>query len=137
MACGVIKRISHKIVGFAVVLAVIFNLSSCTQTSPMPEDARDALQAYWQSLPNPGVENRIKRTWPGTISGEASSSLSSAMEIWCVEAEILSERDPSINGELLVWIVMRENKDSPWSAVMLAAMSSTWPYEACGMPLGG
>ncbi len=137
MACGVIKRISHKIVGFTVVLAVTLNLSSCTNTSPMPEDARDALQAYWQSLPNPAVENRIKRAWAGTISGDAFPSLPPAMEIWCVEAELLSQSDPSINGELLVWIVMRENKDSPWSAAMLVAMSSDWPYEACRMPLEG
>lgn len=137
MACGYFKKISHRIVGFTLALAVILNLSSCTATPEIPEDAKDALQAYWQSLPNPAVEHRMKRAWSGTVSGEESPAPAPTMEVWCVEAEILSKDDPSINGELLVWIVMRENKDSPWSAAMLATMSSTWPYEACGKPLDG
>ena len=124
---------SHKIIWFTVFLAVILNLSSCSKPSQLPENASDALHAYWQSLPASGVEHQIKRAWPGKISAEEILSSTPTMEVWCVEAEISSTVDRSINGELLVWIVMRENKDSQWSAVLLAAMSSTWPYEACGM----
>ncbi|MFC2028925.1 hypothetical protein ACFLTX_03255 [Chloroflexota bacterium] len=132
MAFDNINGRSHKIIWFTVFLAVILILSSCSKPSQLPDDARNALHAYWQSLPTSGVENHIKRAWPGTISAEVLPSSTPTMEIWCVEAEISSKVEPSINGELLIWIVMRENKDRQWSAALLASMSSTWPYEACG-----
>jgi hypothetical protein len=88
--------------------------------------------AYWESLPSyPSVENRIIRAWPG----EATEDLTSGVlptEIWCVEAEISSAADPSVDGELLVWIVTRENQEARWSAALLASLSSLWPSQACG-----
>jgi ribosomal protein L15E len=49
------------------------------------------------------------------------------MEIWCVEVKHLAVS----NDARIIWIVVRQNKESEWKAVMLAAMSATWPYEAC------
>jgi len=126
---------SYKRIWIAVFLVVILVLSSCSKSSQLPKDANDALHAYWQSLPASGIENNIKRAWPGIIPTETLSSSTPTMEVWCVEAEISSTEDPSLNGELLVWIVIREKRDSPWQAALLFSMSSTWPYEACGMPL--
>jgi hypothetical protein len=37
------------------------------------------------------------------------------------------ENDPG-----LIWIVTREDEQSEWKAAMLATMSASWPYEACG-----
>ena len=54
------------------------------------------------------------------------------MEIWCVETEIITADDTSIIGEPVTWIVTRNDEKSNWQSAMLATMSSTWPYEACG-----
>jgi len=115
------------------VLGASLGLSACSGTQELPDDARGALEAYWESLPShPGVENRIVRAWPGEVTEDGSTSGAPLMETWCVEAEMSSSDDPSVDGEPLVWIVMRESDETRWSAALLASMSSTWPYQACG-----
>jgi hypothetical protein len=102
--------------------------ASCSTLSDLPVSARDALTVYWESLPShPSVEHRIVRAWPG----ETGEDLDPPIEIWCVEAELSSADDPSIDGELLMWIVTRESRGARWSAALLASLSSMWPYEAC------
>ncbi len=55
------------------------------------------------------------------------------MEIWCVEVESVSpsELDPGVTA--MIWFVTRVDSQSEWGAAPLMAMSSTWPYEACGV----
>jgi hypothetical protein len=121
-----------RVVMVAVLVCASLGFSSCSRSPQLPEGARDALMAYWQSLPShPDVENRIIRAWPGEANEDLTSG-APLMEVWCVEAEISSEADPSVDGELLVWIVIRENEEARWSAALLASLSSTWPYQACG-----
>ena len=88
--------------------------------------------AYWESLPSyPVVENRIIRAWPGKASEDLASG-TPPMDVWCVEAEISSPDDPSVDGEPIVWIVTRQHQEARWSAALLASLSSLWPYQACG-----
>lgn len=128
---GRLIMISGRMLLFAVLVSAIHGLGACSDPQQLPNGARDALNAYWKSLPSyPGVENRIVRSWPGEASSEGPTA--PLMETWCVEAEISSADDPSVDGELLVWIVMRDNPEAAWSAALLASMSSIWPYQACG-----
>jgi hypothetical protein len=103
-----------------------------TRELEFPKDARDALVAYWDSLPSdPGIEHRITRAWEGK-SAAAGSGLERSIEVWCVEAEIPSTGDPSVDGSRPVWIVTRGAQEASWTPALLASFSSTWPYEACG-----
>lgn len=114
---------------FFIISSILF---SCTPSLQLPGPAQDALRAYWQSLPaSSDLSHRIIRAWPGSVSPGDSNSVTTVKEIWCVEAEV-SAHDPLIDGERMIWIVIRENDDVNWSAALLATMSSTWPYEACG-----
>ena len=123
---------STRMLLVAVGVLVGLGLSSCSRSSQLPEGARAALIAYWESLPSdPGVENRIIRAWPGVTPAADSTPVDPIAEVWCVEAEISSE-DPAVDGNLLVWIVTRGDREAPWSAALLMSLSSTWPYEACG-----
>lgn len=132
MAHDRLLKVSTRMLLFAVVVSASHGLSSCSGPRQLPDGARDALVAYWESLPShPGVENRIVRAWPGEAPAQLTSG-TPLMETWCVEAEISSADDPSVDGDLLVWIVTRENDETPWSAALLATMSSIWPYQACG-----
>lgn len=132
MAHDRLMKVSTRVLLLAVLVSASQGLSSCSRPQ-LPESARDALFAYWESLPShPGVEHRLIRAWPGEAPAEDSTAGVPLMEIWCVEAEISSTDDPSVNGDLLVWIVTRENEETRWSAALLASMSSTWPYQACG-----
>jgi hypothetical protein len=137
MAHEHLVKVSARVLMIAVLVSAGFGSSSCSRSPQLPEGARDALVAYWESLPShPGVENRILRAWPGEAPTEDLTSGIPLMEVWCVEAEISSADDPSVDGELLVWIVTRENQGGRWSAALLASLSSTWPYQACGEALG-
>jgi hypothetical protein len=121
-----------SVLTIAVLVFASLGFSSCSRSPQLPESARDALMEYWESLPSyPSVENRIIRAWPG-VATEDLTSEAPLMDVWCVEAEISSSDDPSVDGELLVWIVTRENQEAPWSAALLASLSSIWPYQACG-----
>ena len=92
--------------------------------------------AYWESLPSyPSVENRVIRAWPGEAIEDLSPG-APPREVWCVEAQVSSADGPSVDGDLLVWIVTRENQEALWSAALLASLSSLWPYQACGEPPG-
>ena len=125
MVHGRLIEVSRRMVLLAV-LGASLGLSSCAGPQELPEGARDALEAYWESLPShPGVENRIVRAWPGEATEDGSTSGAPSMETWCVEAEISSSDDPAADGGLLVWIVMRSNQDARWEATLLATMSST------------
>ena len=107
-------------------------LSSC-EPQKLPGDVEEALLAYWASLPSPqGNENQIIRAWQGVIPTQDTITLAPEMEIWCVETRISAPSDPAIDGEKLIWIVIRENQEAQWNAALLATMSSLWPYEACG-----
>jgi hypothetical protein len=101
IANGFHRRLPKILLGLAL-LSVSLLLTSCTPPK-LPEDAQEALLAYWAEL-----------------------------EIWCVETRISAPSDPTVDGEKMIWIVIRENQEAPWKAALLATMSSLWPYEACG-----
>ena len=135
MAHGRVVKTSVRVLMSALLCASL-GFAACSTSPQLPEGARDALVAYWVSLPSyPSLENRIVRAWPGAATEDPASGLS-PMEVWCVEAEIFSAVDPSVDGELLVWIITRENQGARWSASLLASLSSIWPYRACGVPPG-
>jgi len=126
----------EKSVNSAVSLFVIFAgifLSSCSSPTRLPTDANRALEAYWQSLPSdPSLTYQILQVWPGVVPAKTMPPGAQNMEIWCVETEITVAKDSSIIGETVIWIVIRNDIGADWNVAMLAAMSSTWPYEACG-----
>jgi len=127
-----IFRGSTKIWLILMICSLSVLLSSCFQINQLPPDAQTALNAYWQSLPSaPRVNHQIVRAWRGATSSEEFTSGTAPNQIWCVETQITSAEDLTSVGERLTWIVFRENKTAKWSASLLAAMSSTWPYEAC------
>lgn len=108
-------------------------LCACAGSPGFPHEAEAALRSYWESLPtDSSLTHKIIRAWPGDMTGER---VPDGTEAWCVEAEI-SSPDPEIDGEPLVWLVVRTGSGAPWTAVLLAAMSSTWAYEACDQSIG-
>ena len=119
-------------VSLLVIFASIF-LSSCSSSPRLPMDANRALEAYWQSLPSePTLTYQIIQVWQGTVPPETIIPSTPNMEVWCVETEITAATEASIIGENVTWILMRNDASEDWNAVMLATMSSSWPYEACG-----
>ena len=125
-------KTSAMVLLIALLLFASLVFVACSTSPQLPDGAKDALTAYWESLPSyPSVENRIIRAWPGEANEDLTSE-APLMEIWCVEAEIFSADDPSVDGELLVWIVTRERQEARWSAALLASLSSLWPSQACG-----
>ena len=123
--------------GFAMILAALLVLPACGDATSLPDDAREALVAYWDSLPSDsGIEHRIIRAWQGQISADLTPA-PSVLEVWCVEAELSSADDPSVDGVRMEWIVTRGADETSWSAALLASMSSLWPYQACGSDLPG
>ena len=129
----ILKR-TPKIFLFTLFLALSLNLVSCSPSPTLPESAREALFAYWQSLPSaPGIEHRIVRVWPGDMSAAELTPSTPAPEVWCVETEMSSANDNSVEAERLTWIIIRDNQNANWTAALLATMSSLWPYQACGV----
>jgi hypothetical protein len=84
------------------------------------------LEERLMALPGGDPEFVINRAWLG-VRHQSEPGLS--MEIWCVKVDH-SPTDESGLG--LIWIVTREDEQSEWKAAMLATMSASWPYEACG-----
>jgi hypothetical protein len=116
----------------AAFLSLSLLLASCTPPK-MPADAEEAILAHWASLPSPpGLEHQIIQVWQGAAPKQETITLPPGMETWCVEASISAPSDPAVDGETLIWIVIRENQEARWNAALLATMSSLWPYEACG-----
>lgn len=110
-------------------ILIILLLAGCS-TAALPDDARQALEDYWNALPSePSLERAIVRSWEGEPTDLGPG------EVWCVEAEVASD-DPELDGTTAKWIVMRSDGNAEWSAILLAAMSSLWPYEACGVSPG-
>ena len=132
---GIKKSIA--IVACMVIFALSTLLPSCSPTDTLPGDARDALLSYWGSIPSSSkIEHQIVRSWPGDTTGDEFSDSEASLEVWCVESEIVSAEDQDLRGELITWIIFREDENAGWSANFLAAMSASWPYEACwdGIP---
>jgi hypothetical protein len=129
---GFQSRLLKILLGTAF-LSVSLLLASCTTPSELPNNANEALLDYWASLPSPsGFEHHIIQAWQGANLTENMVTLAAEMEIWCVETRISAPNDPTVDGEKLIWIVIRENQEAQWNAALLATMSSLWPYEACG-----
>ena len=130
------KEKMKKTVNFVSLLFVILVgifLSSCSSQTQLPADANRALEAYWQSLPSdPTLTYQILQVWPSVNPAETITPWAPNMEVWCVETEITAAKNASIIGASVTWIVIRNDENADWSAAMLATMSSTWPYEACG-----
>jgi hypothetical protein len=121
----------------AMLLAALVVVPACASATTLPDDARDALEAYWDSLPaDPGIEHRIIRSWSGGVVDEPGPAPAD-LEVWCVEAEISSPGDPEVDGSRMEWIVTRRAGERTWSAALLASLSSTWPYQACGSDIPG
>ena len=118
---------------FSIVIFVSIFLATCSSPTRLPSGAEKALRAYWQSLPSyPTTSYRIVQVWQGDVRAETGTPRTPNMQVWCVDAEITAAEDVSIIGETVTWIVIRDDEKADWTAAMLAAMSSTWPYEACG-----
>jgi hypothetical protein len=115
-----------------IVLSIV--LISCSAESQLPQGARDALNEHWQTLPTVNSsEYRIVRAWPGEMSSENLTPWAPSTEIWCVEVELSIDQAGSEEPEKMIWIVTRQDEESTWYAALLMAMSSIWPYQACGV----
>lgn len=122
-----------KILLVMTFMAASLFITSCESPPKLPEDAKETLLDYWASLPSPtGFEHHIIQAWQGETGTENEITLSPDMETWCVETSVSAPNDPSVDGEKLIWIIVRKNQESRWTAALLATMSSIWPYEACG-----
>ena len=116
----------------SLFLSVSLLLASCTPPK-LPADAKEALLAYWASLSSPpGFEHHFIHAWQGITPTQDTITLAPEMETWCVETRISAPNDPTVDGEKLIWIIIRENQEARWNVALLATMSSLWPYEACG-----
>lgn len=107
-------------------------LAACTTPNPLPLDAQAALSAYWDAIPTGDHDLKIVRAWQGEYPVEAAPEDAPTMEIWCVETAATDTGGLGIS-ENLVWFVTRPAGEGPWSAGLLMAMSSIWPYQACGV----
>jgi len=128
------KKFANLTLPLFVIFAGIL-LSSCSTQTRLPTDVKKALETYWQSLPSdPTLTYHILQVWPGVVPAETITPWApdSDMEIWCVETEIIAAKDVSIIGETMIWFAIRNDEKADWNVAMLATMSSTWPYEACG-----
>ncbi len=122
-----------KILLGTAFLSLSLLLASCTHPPQLPGDAKEALLAHWVSLPSPpGFEHHIIQAWQGATPTENMITLAAESETWCVETRISAPSDPTVDGERLIWIVIRDSPEAPWNVALLATMSSLWPYEACG-----
>ena len=118
---------------FLFTLFITIILSSCSRPTQLPTDARRALEAYWQSLPSdPNLTYQIIQAWPGNVPDKTKTPEAPTTDIWCVETEITAATDVSIICAPITWIIIWNDKKVDWDVAMLAMMSSTWPYEACG-----
>lgn len=112
----------------AIILLVSIAVGACAATA-FPDDARQALESYWDSLPSASeLELTLVRSWEGEPTSIGPE------EVWCVEAEATSDGD--VDGFVEKWIVIKSAGETEWSVAMLATMSSLWPYEACGVSPG-
>lgn len=126
---------------FAILIISLVSISlvlaSCSVNEQLPQSALDTLEEQWQALPM-GKNNDLSiiRSWLGKKTTEQLPPESSKMETWCVELEMPEDLDPSGEFKSMIWIVTRQNTESDWSAAPLMIMSSSWPYEACGVGVG-
>jgi len=114
-----------------ISLLLVF-LAACTTQNSLPLDAQAALNAYWDAIPAGDHDLKIVRAWRGEFPVEARSEDAPPMEIWCVETAATDTGELGIS-ENLVWFVTRPEGTEGWSAGLLMAMSSIWPYQACGV----
>lgn len=121
-----------------LLLAISALLSSCSGTAELPREARHVLEARLQAIAEIASDQsgarrtfRIVRAWPGIIPPASELELPAAIEVWCVEVE---ER-PAPAGESgsFTWFISRSNPTAQWEVIPLMAMSSIWPFQACGV----
>jgi len=114
-----------RVIQITSMMSIIV-LAACSPQLDLPQSARKALEERLLALPGGDTEFVIGQAWPGVRPQDDPSS---STEIWCVEVDHspTNETDPE-----LIWIVTRPNQQTEWNAAMLATMSSSWPYEACG-----
>jgi len=128
------KKTLNSVLFLFVVLSIFLN--ACSPQNQLPLEAEQALAEYWESLPTgPKLTYRILQAWPGNVPSRTEMPWDTKAVVWCVESEIVTADDPTVIGVPVTWIVIWNDKKSEWDAMMLAAMSSTWPYEACGKDL--
>lgn len=126
-----------KLTRQALVLAVAILLAlaaiACAPKPPLPDDARLALEQYWNTLsPESAADLHIVRAWQGKAPPDELAPGTFA-QMWCVEAESPATQESGAKTDRTVWIVTRSDENAPWSVAMLFTMSSLWPYQACGL----
>jgi len=113
-----------------ILLSFVVLLASCTAAGQLPGGAEAALFQYWEDLPAGGHNFQIVRAWPGKFPVEGYPGDGPQIEVWCVEAA--SSQATAAEDAAMIWIVTRQEGETEWSAGLLMAMSSIWPYQACG-----
>jgi hypothetical protein len=92
-------------------------LAGCGTPAKLPPAAMAALQREWDELGFAlDAENQIQRAWQGDlnrISGEFSMPTT---ELWCVNVQYDPQLDPSVEGNSMIWIVVKPDEESAWSA---------------------
>ncbi len=123
-----------------LTLCLVFLIAACNRSDGMPDDARAALEIRVASIASsaqgqvqspinaPVVE--IVRAWQGEPQPELQDS---EVEIWCVEVNSAPLYSNSSGLENMIWLVVRQNRQSNWEAMPLMVMSSIWPSRACGL----
>ena len=117
-----------------VIFSVALLLSGCMNNPGLPSAARMALQREWGEL---GLAldagKHIQRAWKGDLGRVSGEINMPKMELWCVEVQNDLQLASSVEGNNTIWIVVKPEEGSDWSASILMTMSSLWAYEACGV----
>ena len=114
-----------------ILLFWVCLLTSCAAATRLPPGAEAALIDYWEGLPAGGHNFQIMRAWPGLFPVEGYPGDEPRLDVWCVEA--VSGQETAAEEAAMIWIVTRRAGESEWTAGLLMAMSSIWPYQACGV----
>ena len=131
--CRSTPRFEKLVLAGSILVAFIL-LSACTTAPELPQGALDGLYAEWASLPGSATHDfTILRAWPGKVSPDEPGEAPPSLEVWCVETALSGKQTDAADHDTVLWFVTRSTGEADWLSVPLMAMSSTWPYEACGV----
>ena len=117
-----------------IIFGVALLLSGCKVDPGLPKAAKEALQLEWKELDLVStMEPEMLRAWPGDLNRISGDFNIPNLELWCVEVQYDLQLAPSGDGNSTIWIVVKPDERSAWSASILMTMSSLWAYEACGV----
>ncbi len=137
------KHLGTRLAVCAFLLMAGTLFSACSGPDDLPRQARKALEETIRSLPGVAASDRIPsglstkinilRAWPAVKPAEETTPWEPDMQTWCVEVSVPEGLSYTPGSDKMIWIITRPDSETDWGAALLMAMSSSWPYEACGV----